>query len=157
IWEVVEDGMNFDSNYNAIFINDQIHKNHLYAGMNTTKYTKIAVRLKEGIMWSGSPHDYSKLRIFSCTTYAHASNKKGQAREIVEFTSILYWHNLHIILHVFHMLEYLLYFLLYNIDYDFGQSFYFQWDTWLLNLYGLLEDQYSRFALFSSLVYFWHA
>ncbi|KAL5662355.1 hypothetical protein ACJX0J_029480 [Zea mays] len=84
---------------------------------------------------------------------AHASNKKGQAREIVEFTSILYWHNLHIILHVFHMLEYLLYFLLYNIDYDFGQSFYFQWDTWLLNLYGLLEDQYSRFALFSSLYF----
>jgi hypothetical protein len=36
-----------------------------------------------------------------------------------------------------HMLEYLLYFLLYNIDYDFGQSFYFQWDTWLL-VYQLL-------------------
>ncbi|KAL5656336.1 hypothetical protein ACJX0J_035655, partial [Zea mays] len=76
-----------------------------------------------------------------------ASNKKGQAREIVEAVRkigkresiessqlILYWHNLHIILHVFHMLEYLLYFLLYNIDYDFGQSFYFQWDTWLLQL-----------------------
>jgi hypothetical protein len=37
--------MNFDSSDNAIFINEQIHKNvqsiivflHLYAGMNTTR------------------------------------------------------------------------------------------------------------------------
>jgi hypothetical protein len=27
IWEVVENGMNFDSSDNAIFINEQIHKN----------------------------------------------------------------------------------------------------------------------------------
>jgi hypothetical protein len=27
IWEVVKNGMHFDSNDNAIFINEQIHKN----------------------------------------------------------------------------------------------------------------------------------
>jgi hypothetical protein len=30
IWEVVENGMNFDSSDNAIFINEQIHKNAQY-------------------------------------------------------------------------------------------------------------------------------
>jgi hypothetical protein len=34
IWEGAGNGMHFDSNDNAIFINEQIHKN---AGMNTTK------------------------------------------------------------------------------------------------------------------------
>jgi hypothetical protein len=44
IWEIVENGMHFDSTNNPIFINEQIQKMpklllccyHLYAGMNTT-------------------------------------------------------------------------------------------------------------------------
>jgi hypothetical protein len=47
IWEVVEDGMNFDSNYNAIFINDQIHKNVqattiLLASLCRDEYNKVS-------------------------------------------------------------------------------------------------------------------
>jgi hypothetical protein len=47
IWEVVENGMNFDSNDNTIFINEQIHKNAqattvLLASLCRDEYNKVS-------------------------------------------------------------------------------------------------------------------
>jgi hypothetical protein len=33
-------------------------------------------------MWSGSPYDYSQLRVFGCTAYAHIDNGKLEPRAI---------------------------------------------------------------------------
>src|SRR5688572_11921490 len=47
IWEVVENGMNFDSSDNSIFIHDQIHKNAqastvLLASLCRDEYNKVS-------------------------------------------------------------------------------------------------------------------
>jgi hypothetical protein len=33
-------------------------------------------------VWSGSPYDYSQLRVFGCTAYAHVDNDKLEPRAI---------------------------------------------------------------------------
>jgi hypothetical protein len=33
-------------------------------------------------VWSGSPYDYSQLRVFGCTAYAHVDNGKFKPRAI---------------------------------------------------------------------------
>ena len=43
----------------------------------------IAIDKKTPIeVWSGSPADYSQLRVFSCTAYAHVDNGKLEPRAI---------------------------------------------------------------------------
>jgi transposase InsO family protein len=46
-------------------------------------FPSIAIHKKTPIeVWSGSPYDYSQLRIFGCTTYAHVDNGKLEPRVI---------------------------------------------------------------------------
>jgi hypothetical protein len=43
----------------------------------------IAIDKKTPIeVWSGSPADYSQLRVFGCTAYAHADNSKLEPRAV---------------------------------------------------------------------------
>ena len=57
---------------------------------NTTCYlinrsSSIPLNKKTSIeVWSGTPADYSHLRVFGCTAYAHVDNGKLEPRAVME-------------------------------------------------------------------------
>jgi hypothetical protein len=40
-------------------------------------------------VWSGSPYDYSQLRVFGCTAYAHVDNGKLSLEQLSAFSSVM--------------------------------------------------------------------
>jgi hypothetical protein len=53
------------------------------AASTTCHLINCAIDKKTPIeIWSGSPYDYSQLKVFGCTAYAHVDNGKLEPRAI---------------------------------------------------------------------------
>jgi hypothetical protein len=68
--------------------NASLHRRFWAEDVSTACYLinhspSIAIDKKTPIkVWSGSPADYSQLRVFGCTAYAHVDNGKSEPRAI---------------------------------------------------------------------------
>jgi len=68
--------------------NARMNKRFWAEAANTTcylinRFLSIPLNKKNPIeIWSGIPADYSQLRVFGCTVYAHVDNEKLEPRDI---------------------------------------------------------------------------